>query len=171
MRGVLDLQPPACALSTLAERWCGSASRRRRGSDQSLHTRGCHDARQTLCAPQRELAASPRTLCGRCVQAPGGYETIVQHCKKLEKKHAVHIAAYGEGNERRLTGKHEVRGCAGAAAVLMTEAAHRVAAAVSIAAVAMVTLVHTCAVHRLRASRERGPGRVPLNMRACRRRA
>ena len=27
--------------------------------------------------------------------------------KKLEKKHALHIAGYGEGNERRLTGKHE----------------------------------------------------------------
>ena len=26
---------------------------------------------------------------------------------KLEKRHAVHIAGYGEGNERRLTGKHE----------------------------------------------------------------
>ena len=27
--------------------------------------------------------------------------------KKLEKRHAIHIASYGEGNERRLTGKHE----------------------------------------------------------------
>eukprot|EP01025_Chloroclados_australasicus_P047168 TRINITY_DN5241_c0_g1_i2.p2 TRINITY_DN5241_c0_g1~~TRINITY_DN5241_c0_g1_i2.p2 ORF type:complete len:407 (-),score=53.22 TRINITY_DN5241_c0_g1_i2:255-1475(-) len=40
-------------------------------------------------------------------EAPGGYDVIVEHCKKLEKRHAVHIAAYGEGNERRLTGKHE----------------------------------------------------------------
>nr|QKR71514.1 glutamine synthetase [Ulva prolifera] len=39
--------------------------------------------------------------------APGGYDVIVEHCKKLEKTHALHIAEYGEGNERRLTGKHE----------------------------------------------------------------
>ncbi|MEW5310384.1 MAG: hypothetical protein WDW38_002187 [Sanguina aurantia] len=39
--------------------------------------------------------------------APGGWDVIQAHCAKLEKRHAVHIAAYGEGNERRLTGKHE----------------------------------------------------------------
>lgn len=39
--------------------------------------------------------------------APGGFDVIKQHCEKLAKVHAVHIAAYGEGNERRLTGKHE----------------------------------------------------------------
>jgi hypothetical protein len=39
---------------------------------------------------------------------PHGYDVIVEHCKKLEKTHALHIAAYGEGNERRLTGHHEV---------------------------------------------------------------
>ncbi|PNH06489.1 Glutamine synthetase cytosolic isozyme, partial [Tetrabaena socialis] len=35
------------------------------------------------------------------------YQVIQEHCKKLEARHPVHIAAYGEGNERRLTGKHE----------------------------------------------------------------
>lgn len=35
---------------------------------------------------------------------------IQEHCKKLERRHAIHIAAYGEGNERRLTGKHETSG-------------------------------------------------------------
>lgn len=49
--------------------------------------------------------------------APGGYEVIVEHCKKLEKAHALHIAEYGEGNERRLTGKHEARTRAPACAV------------------------------------------------------
>ncbi|KAJ9529624.1 hypothetical protein QJQ45_014392 [Haematococcus lacustris] len=39
--------------------------------------------------------------------APGGWDVIQEHCEKLGKRHAVHIAAYGEGNERRLTGKHE----------------------------------------------------------------
>ena len=27
---------------------------------------------------------------------------------KLEKRHKEHIAAYGEGNEHRLTGQHEI---------------------------------------------------------------
>lgn len=39
--------------------------------------------------------------------APGGWDVIQEHCKKLEGRHAIHIAAYGEGNDRRLTGKHE----------------------------------------------------------------
>lgn len=39
--------------------------------------------------------------------APGGWEEIQKQIAKLEKRHAVHIASYGEGNERRLTGKHE----------------------------------------------------------------
>jgi len=36
-----------------------------------------------------------------------GWDAIQVQCNKLEKRHAVHIAQYGEGNERRLTGKHE----------------------------------------------------------------
>lgn len=36
-----------------------------------------------------------------------GWDAIQEQVKKLEKRHAVHIAGYGEGNERRLTGKHE----------------------------------------------------------------
>lgn len=36
-----------------------------------------------------------------------GWAAIQEQCEKLGKRHAVHIAAYGEGNERRLTGKHE----------------------------------------------------------------
>lgn len=37
----------------------------------------------------------------------GGYEVILKAIEKLGLKHKEHIAAYGEGNERRLTGKHE----------------------------------------------------------------
>ena len=33
-----------------------------------------------------------------------GWDAIQVQCNKLEKRHAVHIAQYGEGNERRLTG-------------------------------------------------------------------
>ncbi|KAK9266573.1 hypothetical protein L1049_021623 [Liquidambar formosana] len=37
----------------------------------------------------------------------GGYELIKKAIEKLGLKHKEHIAAYGEGNERRLTGRHE----------------------------------------------------------------
>ena len=40
----------------------------------------------------------------------GGIEEIKQTIYKLGAKHAQHIAAYGEGNELRLTG---VCGCVG----------------------------------------------------------
>lgn len=33
-----------------------------------------------------------------------GWDAIQKQIEKLEKKHALHIASYGEGNERRLTG-------------------------------------------------------------------
>ncbi|KAM0879661.1 hypothetical protein ACQ4PT_034084 [Festuca glaucescens] len=36
-----------------------------------------------------------------------GFEVIVAAVEKLKLRHKEHIAAYGEGNERRLTGKHE----------------------------------------------------------------
>jgi len=37
----------------------------------------------------------------------GGLKDIEQAIRRLGARHAEHIAAYGEGNERRLTGKHE----------------------------------------------------------------
>lgn len=37
----------------------------------------------------------------------GGYEVIKKAIEKLGLRHREHIAAYGEGNERRLTGRHE----------------------------------------------------------------
>lgn len=42
------------------------------------------------------------------MRTPGiGMQAIEDAIGYLEKKHAEHIACYGEGNERRLTGKHE----------------------------------------------------------------
>jgi len=41
------------------------------------------------------------------MRAAGGYKTIVEAIEKLGKKHAEHVAVYGEGNERRMTGMHE----------------------------------------------------------------
>lgn len=37
----------------------------------------------------------------------GGYDVILEAIKKLGDKHLEHITAYGEGNNRRLTGAHE----------------------------------------------------------------
>ena len=41
------------------------------------------------------------------MRADGGLEVIKKAIGKLEAKHDEHIKAYGEGNERRLTGAHE----------------------------------------------------------------
>ncbi|KAI3783722.1 hypothetical protein L1987_42808 [Smallanthus sonchifolius] len=43
----------------------------------------------------------------KSMRADGGYEEIKKAIEKLGKRHKEHIVAYGEGNERRLTGKHE----------------------------------------------------------------
>ena len=37
----------------------------------------------------------------------GGFEVIKKAILNLSLRHNEHILAYGEGNERRLTGKHE----------------------------------------------------------------
>jgi glutamine synthetase len=37
----------------------------------------------------------------------GGFEAIKKAILNLSLRHKDHISAYGEGNERRLTGKHE----------------------------------------------------------------
>mmetsp|Transcript_19154 Transcript_19154/g.31344 ORF Transcript_19154/g.31344 Transcript_19154/m.31344 type:complete len:490 (-) Transcript_19154:239-1708(-) len=41
------------------------------------------------------------------MRKPGGFEVIKAALEKLSTKHDEHIALYGQGNERRLTGKHE----------------------------------------------------------------
>lgn len=43
----------------------------------------------------------------RAMRADGGIRAIEEACVKLGLKHADHMAAYGAGNEQRLTGKHE----------------------------------------------------------------
>jgi len=43
----------------------------------------------------------------KTMREAGGLDTIKKAIYKLGAKHAEHIAAYGEGNELRLTGKHE----------------------------------------------------------------
>jgi glutamine synthetase len=46
----------------------------------------------------------------KAMRAPGGFKAaILPAIEKLSKKHDEHIKAYGEGNERRLTGKHETQ--------------------------------------------------------------
>jgi len=43
----------------------------------------------------------------KSMRADGGYEVIKKVCDAFGKVAQEHIAAYGEGNEKRLTGKHE----------------------------------------------------------------
>ncbi|CAI5502860.1 unnamed protein product [Closterium sp. Naga37s-1] len=43
----------------------------------------------------------------KAMREEGGYDVILKAIEKLGLRHKDHIAAYGEGNERRLTGKHE----------------------------------------------------------------
>jgi len=43
----------------------------------------------------------------KAMREEGGYKVILQAIEKLGEKHLEHIALYGEGNERRLTGRHE----------------------------------------------------------------
>ncbi|GJS98054.1 putative reverse transcriptase domain-containing protein [Tanacetum coccineum] len=43
----------------------------------------------------------------KSMREDGGYKVILKAIKKLSYKHKEHIAAYGEGNERRFTGRHE----------------------------------------------------------------
>ena len=43
----------------------------------------------------------------KSMRAVGGYQHITNAIKKLEENHEKHIAAYGSGNELRLTGEHE----------------------------------------------------------------
>merc|ERR1719267_352289 len=41
------------------------------------------------------------------MRAKGGYDVITKVCEAFGKKTQEHIAEYGEGNDKRLTGKHE----------------------------------------------------------------
>ncbi|KAE8685446.1 Glutamine synthetase cytosolic isozyme 2 [Hibiscus syriacus] len=43
----------------------------------------------------------------KSMRSDGGYEVIKTAIEKLGLRHKEHISAYGEGNERRLTGRHE----------------------------------------------------------------
>lgn len=43
----------------------------------------------------------------KAMRQEGGLKVILDAMPKLEKRHDLHIANYGEGIERRLTGKHE----------------------------------------------------------------
>ncbi|KAJ0034833.1 hypothetical protein Pint_24944 [Pistacia integerrima] len=43
----------------------------------------------------------------KTMREDGGYEAIKRSILNLSLRHKDHISAYGEGNERRLTGKHE----------------------------------------------------------------
>jgi len=43
----------------------------------------------------------------KAMREAGGFKEIMAATEKLRKNHKKHVKGYGEGNERRLTGKHE----------------------------------------------------------------
>lgn len=43
----------------------------------------------------------------KSMREDGGFDIIKKAILNLSLRHQEHISAYGEGNERRLTGKHE----------------------------------------------------------------
>ncbi|XP_052723336.1 glutamine synthetase PR-2-like isoform X2 [Vigna angularis] len=56
------------------------------------------------------LVTSMERLCQtstKSVREEGGYEVIKKAIENLGLRHKEHVAAYGKGNERRLTGRHE----------------------------------------------------------------
>ncbi|CAK7338994.1 unnamed protein product [Dovyalis caffra] len=52
-------------------------------------------------------AGAHTNYSNKSMRNEGGYEIIKKAIEKLGVRHKEHIAAYGEGNERRLTGRHE----------------------------------------------------------------
>jgi glutamine synthetase len=52
-------------------------------------------------------AGAHTNISTKSMREEGGLKIIEEACKKLEKRHAEHIAVYGAHNEERLTGKHE----------------------------------------------------------------
>lgn len=43
----------------------------------------------------------------KAMRSPGGMRVVEEACEKMKLKHAEHIAVYGAGNDKRLTGKYE----------------------------------------------------------------
>jgi glutamine synthetase len=43
----------------------------------------------------------------KSMRAEGGYELIKEAIEKLGLRHKEHMAHYGTGNEKRMTGQHE----------------------------------------------------------------
>ena len=52
-------------------------------------------------------AGAHTNVSTKAMREPGGIRPILEAMPKLQARHAEHIAHYGEGIERRLTGKHE----------------------------------------------------------------
>ena len=73
-------------------------------------TTGTNETRKFLnkITPSHDYLAARECACStKSMRSDGGYEVIKKAISKLGLRHREHIAAYGDGNERRLTGRHE----------------------------------------------------------------
>lgn len=67
-----------------------------------------HATAAAAAAAANPLSSLFFLLCStKTMREKGGYEAIKKAILNLSLRHKDHISAYGEGNERRLTGKHE----------------------------------------------------------------
>ncbi|RWW57674.1 hypothetical protein BHE74_00035514 [Ensete ventricosum] len=67
---------------------------------------GCH-TNYRLCMRSSAPDLYACYCSTKSMREEGGYEVIKKAILNLSLRHMDHISAYGEGNERRLTGKHE----------------------------------------------------------------
>jgi len=70
---------------------------------------GCHTnySTQDMRTPNLDFSFTPPEGPYKGKELKGGFAKIIEAVERLGKKHFDHIVAYGQGNERRLTGRHE----------------------------------------------------------------
>ncbi|CAI0415513.1 unnamed protein product [Linum tenue] len=82
--------------------YCGNGADKAFGRDiVDAHYKACLYAGINISGINGEV------MPGQSMRGDGGIDVINAAIEKLEARHTEHIAAYGEGNERRLTGNHE----------------------------------------------------------------
>ncbi|KAJ8753659.1 hypothetical protein K2173_026335 [Erythroxylum novogranatense] len=95
--------------------YCGVGADKAFGRDiVNSHYKVCLHAGINISGINGEVICSPFRSCliryilfTKSMRNDGGYEVIKKAIENLKLRHKEHIAAYGKGKERRLTGHHE----------------------------------------------------------------